>query len=428
MESNVDGSKQENVSEIFEEKVTVSTDSINKHYLDLPELTVSTDSLNKNDIASSHSIGIEDNVITNQLQNDEEDDLSDYNILKHSENCEEERGNLDQRTDETIAVMALTELMSLRTEEKEVIYKSGETVCNSMFAEKRLNLIDLIKTDKEMQSFTGVNINLFNNLAKAYSLKQSKMKDEEIKIKICMCLCKLRLNLSFSCLSVLFFKHEKTCARNFYETLEVLADILKSAVYWPDKEEILSNMPICFEKFRNTRLVLDCTEIPLERPACLKCRLRSYSHYKGTETVKILIGISPAGQITFLSSAFGGRASDKTIFNKSKILEKLIPGVDAVMVDKGFSIDEECANYNIKLWRPPMLGKQKQMNFEDFQSTKRIAAARVHVERVIQRIKIFKICQSRIKWNLIKHLDNIFVIICGLVNLSAPILSDNKFL
>ena len=57
-------------------------------------------------------------------------------------------------------------------------------------------------------------------------------------------------------------------------------------------------------------------------------------------------------------------------------MDKLIPGVDALMVDKGFNIEEECANYNIKLLRP-MLGKQKQFTYADFQETKHIAAARV---------------------------------------------------
>ena len=89
--------------------------------------------------------------------------------------------------------------------------------------------------------------------------------------------------------------------------------------------------------------------------SCLKCWLRLYSHYKGTQAIKLLITVSPAGQITVISSVFGDRASDKTIFNQNKILENLKPGIDALMVDKGFKIHKECAYHNIKLLRPPLL-------------------------------------------------------------------------
>ena len=65
-------------------------------------------------------------------------------------------------------------------------------------------------------------------------------------------------------------------------------------------------MPKCFDNYKNTRVVLDCTEISVERPKCLRCRLRLYSHYKGCETVKLLIGVAPCVLIIFLSEAFGG--------------------------------------------------------------------------------------------------------------------------
>ena len=118
------------------------------------------------------------------------------------------------------------------------------------------------------------------------------------------------------------------------------------------------SMPQCFKNFKKTFIVLDCTEIAAERPNCLRYRLRMYSHYKGKETVKVLIGISPSGLIIFISKPYGERASDKTIFNQSKILQKLVPFRDAIMVDKGFAIEEECALNHIQLFIPPKLGKK----------------------------------------------------------------------
>lgn len=193
-------------------------------------------------------------------------------------------------------------------------------------------------------------------------------------------------------------------------------------------EQMSNNLPKCFEKFKNTRAVLDCTEVSVQKPNCLKCRLRMYSYYKGKETIKIMIAVSPGGQIIFISPVFGGRTSDKAIFNASGIMNKLIPGTDALMVDKVFEIEEECLLNHIKLFVPLKLGRKKQFSYQDFLLTKHIAAARVHVERVIQRIKIFKVCQNQIHWSIIPYIEDIFNVICGLVNLGPPVLSEKKFL
>ncbi|KAF2890024.1 hypothetical protein ILUMI_16149 [Ignelater luminosus] len=155
--------------------------------------------------------------------------------------------------------------------------------------------------------------------------------------------------------------------------------------------------------------------------------MRSYSFYKKDHTIKILIGVSPSGMITYLSKACGGRASDKAIFNKEKIIELLIPGHDAIMVDKGFLIDDECKRNYIKLYRPPFLGRGKSQFSKEAEETVEIARARVHVERRIQRLKNFTLLKNRYSWTLLPLIDDILVIVSALVNLSEPILSSDKF-
>lgn len=123
-------------------------------------------------------------------------------------------------------------------------------------------------------------------------------------------------------------------------------------------------MPKCFDNFINTRVVLDCTEIRVERPKCLSCKIRTYSHYKGNNTIKCMIGIAPDGLITFISKMYGGRASDKHILNESCILDMCTEG-DGIMVDKGFLIKKECLDRGLILHRPPFLGKNKQLKLED---------------------------------------------------------------
>lgn len=110
--------------------------------------------------------------------------------------------------------------------------------------------------------------------------------------------------------------------------------------------------------------VLDCTEIYIQNPKCLCCRIRFHSHYKGRQTVKFMTGISPGGLITFVSQPYGGWASDKIIFENSNILNNLKEN-DAIMVDKGFLIDNICTRNKIKIYRSPFLRGANQLNEND---------------------------------------------------------------
>ncbi|KAJ8686144.1 hypothetical protein QAD02_021938 [Eretmocerus hayati] len=218
----------------------------------------------------------------------------------------------------------------------------------------------------------------------------------------------------------------RSCSKNFSYMVDLLSDFLQDLIYWPIYEENQDSMPKYFQYFPKTRVVLDCTEIPIEKPNCLKCRLRLYSHYKGCETVKFLIGVTPCGSICYKSKAYGGRASDKAIFLQSNLLDILDPGRDDIMVDKGFDIDLECLESHIKLIKPPKLGSSAQMSAEDTLYTNRIAAARVHVEGSIQRMKSFQIMKHKIPLLTIPLIDKISIIVAALVNLKNPLLADDK--
>ncbi|KAJ8668900.1 hypothetical protein QAD02_000159 [Eretmocerus hayati] len=300
---------------------------------------------------------------------------------------------------------------------------------------RRITILSLLRSDEDMVAFTGVNFEMLTELEEAVNLCEIQAEDYNTRIKkfvlnsrnrIVLCFIKLKLNVSFRCLCVFFGITRNVCASQFYYMVRLLAKILRNAIYWPTKEECLKSMPKCFKGFEKTRVVLDCTEIPVEKPRCLKCRLRLYSFYKSCETLKILIGISASGLIIFLSDVYGGRASDKAIFVQSGILDKLDPTRDAVMVDKGFSIETECLENHIQLIIPPKL-KAKQMPRDDVLLTNKIAAARVHVERAIQRMKLWDIVRSKVQWILIPYIDDIFTIIGGLVNYQNPILSDDRY-
>jgi DDE superfamily endonuclease/Helix-turn-helix of DDE superfamily endonuclease len=290
----------------------------------------------------------------------------------------------------------------------------------------------MIHSDRDVNAFTGINsLKLLERIVQAAQLLQAPEWRCKLQLdlteRIVLTMVKIKLNVSLTAIAILFAISVTTCTSYFYMTVELLSRVLKTAVLWPSKEDILRNMPVCFNKFKKTRVVLDCSEVSVETPSCLKCRLSTYSHYKGTNTMKFLVGVAPDGLITFLSEVYGGRASDKAITLQSGIIETVDAHSDAIMVDKGFLIEHECIFNAIQLIRPPFLGKRKQFPQSEGIMTADIASARVHVERAIQRIKVFKLLKTNVPWGLVPYLDDILVIVGGLVNLSKPILALDKF-
>lgn len=117
------------------------------------------------------------------------------------------------------------------------------------------------------------------------------------------------------------------------------------------------------------RVVLDCTEVEIEKSHCLACLLLTCSYYKGRHTAKCLIGVSSAGLATFVSRGFGGRASDKACAERSLILSRLEQFRDNVMVDKGFHVDAGCNNLGLGVVQPSFLRRQQQFFTADAKKT-----------------------------------------------------------
>lgn len=129
------------------------------------------------------------------------------------------------------------------------------------------------------------------------------------------------------------------------------------------------------------------------------------------------------GVVVFISKLWPGSASDVEITRNSGLINFLQKG-DAVMVDKGFiyiSYDLKCKG--VKLYCPPFKS-ELQFSRSEVETTRRIASARIHVERKMEQIKNFRILQGIMPLALSDFAHQIFFVCAALTNLLPPLVSE----
>lgn len=86
-------------------------------------------------------------------------------------------------------------------------------------------------------------------------------------------------------------------------------------------------------KFPNTCVILDATELPINKPSDVNAQSITWTAYKHKNTLKTMIGCTPKGAVIFVSKAYGGLASDRQINENSELLNP-----DLKMFEKGYSV------------------------------------------------------------------------------------------
>ncbi len=191
----------------------------------------------------------------------------------------------------------------------------------------------------------------------------------------------------------------------------------------PTIDIINQTLPRQYSKFKNIRFIIDCTELYIETPSNFTAQSLTWSSYKHHNTVKFLVAISPTGFISYVSEAWGGRTSDRTITEKSGFLSLLNKG-DLVLADKGFTVGDLINKRGAFLNIPPFLNSVLgQFTVDEVYQTQNIAEVRIHVERAIGRVKQFHILDPNIPLSLKSSLGTIFKVCCYLSNLSEPLVS-----
>lgn len=235
---------------------------------------------------------------------------------------------------------------------------------------------------------------------------------------------KIRLHQPNAILALDFGLATSSVTKIIRVTVPAIASVLKSLVYFPPSSDVQMNQPIPFRKnYSQVQSIIDCFEIQIEKPVDAVKQALTWSDYKGCNTIKYLISITPDGLINFISPGYGGRATDSLIFEDCGILQTLPEG-SAVLADRGFKNIAHLLQQNgHTLIRPPSVSAKVKPTKKEVLGTKKIAALRIHVERAIGRLRGFELMlpHACVDLKQVDLLDSVVISACGIVNLQSSL-------
>ncbi|EDO36466.1 predicted protein [Nematostella vectensis] len=305
--------------------------------------------------------------------------------------------------------------------------------------QKEVNLMSseiIIADDKKCKYFTGLHTEQFEALFEflgpaKYELSYwygpeniekgslARGEPQGISVKEQLFLTLLRLRRGFNIATIAhMYSISNTVVRNIFVTwIQFMFCHFKEFEHlmFPSRQALRTFLPKVFQKFKNVRCSVDFTEFFCQTPSNYAQQGNMFSSYKHHNTMKCLIAVTPNGSACFVSDLFEGSIDDVSIFRESGILKHINPG-DAILVDKGFTVQDLLFNKQATIHIPPFLGKRDCLTKEEELATKRIAKARIHVERFNERLKKFRLIGNIIPLNLSSIASQLVYVSCCLVN------------
>ena len=267
--------------------------------------------------------------------------------------------------------------------------------------------------DKKSSLYTGLSwtmfLHVFNFLVQFINLK-SRKDCLPLKDQLFVTLVKLKINPPFEFLACEFSTGKTTILDIFKRWINLIYMKLSFIVKWPDTEAVRTCIPPIFKsKFPCLTCIIDCFEIFIDAPKGLKAKAQCYSNYKKHSTVKFFIACTPLGSISFLSKAWGGRASDIEIVRDSGFISASLhmPG-DQILADRGFLLHDDIATVCCaELITPSFTKGKKQLSTKDVEISRLISSVCIHIERIIGLMKNkFNILQGPLPIRLIKSIKD----------------------
>lgn len=275
---------------------------------------------------------------------------------------------------------------------------------------------------QQMIFFTGLTTAIFewllSKLKGSFPVMCSTLSLEDHLLVVLM---KLRLGLKIEDIALRFAVTESAISNILRNWIRIMAQTLKPMIKWPTRNAVIQKMPKCFhKKYKHCRCIIDCIEVFIETPRCVMDQEQTWSNYKHHHTVKYLVGLTPAGAVCFLSPGWGGSVSVKEMVSNSGFFELLEP-MDKILAIQKFSIREDLVAYQATVHIPHFKKGHTHMSASEAGTTRRLSNVRIHLERVIGRLKKFNILTSVIPRNQEDILGDMVTVCGALTNLCQTV-------
>lgn len=212
----------------------------------------------------------------------------------------------------------------------------------------------------------------------------------------------------------------------FATWIDRLCYCLGQLSFLTDRETMKENLPKCFKPdYEDVYLIIDCTEIFIEKSSQIIQQSCTWSEYKGHNTGKGLIALSPLLLPVFVSDIFPGSKSDEQIVKDSGILSPAQVG-DRWLADKGFMVQHILDGYGVIVETPEKLSKKKQFTEEQDMHNRKNSQVRVHVERAIRRVKVFRIFKENLPIRYVHQISKLWKVCCWLTAFLPSLVNDSS--
>jgi hypothetical protein len=236
-----------------------------------------------------------------------------------------------------------------------------------------------------------------------YVLEKIAERAELDLMTVCLVIRKIRLNENWHVMGDMFGRAATEIEEIFNEHLPKIVPYLNDLILWPTSDDIKYQLPKVFNgEFSNVQSITRCLKF---------------------NNIKFLISYEPSGVITFVSEAFPAHKSDEEIVADSGYITALPDNCQIMVVDGFEKLQGLVEIKNCSVVRLPEIPVRKvQPTKEDIESLRGIISLRVHVNRMFNRIRQFKLCKSvDVDPSFVNIMDLIVICAAGVSNLEDPI-------
>ena len=238
-------------------------------------------------------------------------------------------------------------------------------------------------------------------------------------------MARLRLGLLEIDLADRFNIAQQEVSEIFATWIDRMSDCLEQLSFTAERETMKRNLPKCFKPdYEDVYLIIDCTELYIEKPSQVIQQSATWSEYKGHNTGKGFIALSPLMLPVFALDIYPGSKSDEEILSQSGILTFAQQG-DRWLADKGFIVQHILDNWGVRVETPAKLEGKKQFSVEEDIHNRKNSQVRVHVERGIRRVRVFRILRGNIPLRYSHLLSKLWKVCCWLTAFLPRLIRDD---